>query len=150
MPDFRATVQIAAPADLIWTVVRDVERWAEWTPSIRDITLLDGAPLRLGSRARIRQPKLPTNLMTVTALEEGRGFTWESKSPGLRAIADHWIKDDPQGCQVTLAVRFEGWLAPLVAWLAGGLTRQYISWEAAGLKRRCEEWSGYGAGDAVC
>lgn len=138
MSDFRTSIDIAAPPDRVWSVVRDVERWHEWTASITSIERLDDGPLRMGSRATVRQPKLPKNTFRVTALEEGRGFSWESKSPGVRGIGHHWIEPTPNGCRVTLGVDFRGPLAWLVSRLYGTLTQRYIEMEAAGLKRRCE------------
>lgn len=138
MRDFRTAIDIAAPADRIWSVVRDVERWHEWTASISSIERLDDGPLRMGSRATVRQPKLPKNVFQVTALEEGRGFSWESRSPGLRGIGHHWIEPTSAGSRVTLGVDFRGPLAWLVTRLYGTLTQRYIEMEAEGLKRRCE------------
>jgi hypothetical protein len=54
------------------------------------------------------------------------------------AVATHAVEPCARGSRVTLTVRFEGWLAPLIALLAGGLTKTYLSMEAAGLKARCE------------
>ena len=138
MSDFRTSIDIAAPPDRVWSVVRDVERWHEWTASISSIERLDDGPLRMGSRATVRQPKLPKNVFQVTALDEGRGFSWQSKSPGVRGIWHHWIEPTPHGCRVTLGVDFRGPLAWLVSRLYGTLTQRYIEMEAAGLKRRCE------------
>src|SRR3712207_4077807 len=78
----------AAPGD-VWTVMLDVERWREWTPTITSIERLEGGPFRVGSRARVRQPKLPTAVWTVTVLEPGRYFEWRNVSPGLRSVAGH-------------------------------------------------------------
>lgn len=138
MADFRTTVEIAAPADRVWSIISDVERWHEWTASITSIERLDTGPLRVGSRALVRQPRLPRNEFEVTALEEGRGFDWESKSPGLRGIGHHWIERTATGCRVTLGVDFRGPLAWLVSRLYGRLTQRYIELEAEGLKRRSE------------
>jgi uncharacterized membrane protein len=138
MPEFRTTAEIAAPADRVWSIIRDVERWHEWTASITSIERLDAGPLRTGSRALVRQPKLPPNRFEVTALEEGRGFSWESKNPGLRGVGHHWIEPTSSGSRVTLGVEFHGPLAWLVPRLYGRLTQRYIELEAAGLKRESE------------
>jgi uncharacterized membrane protein len=138
MREFRTTVEIAAPADRVWSIISDVERWHEWTASISSIERLDTGPLRVGSRALVRQPKLPRNQFEVTALEEGRGFSWESKSPGLRGVGHHWIETTPTGCRVTLGVDFRGPLAGLVSRFYGRLTQRYIELEAEGLKRESE------------
>jgi uncharacterized protein YndB with AHSA1/START domain len=91
MKEFRVVVDIAAPPSRVWPVIRDVDRWHEWTASVTRITRLDEGTLRLGSRAQVEQPKLPKNTFVVTALEEDRGFTWETSSPGLRGAGLHWI-----------------------------------------------------------
>ena len=54
--DFDISIDIAAPPDVVWAVISDAERWHEWTESVRGIRLLDKGPLRVGSRALIRQP----------------------------------------------------------------------------------------------
>ena len=138
MREFRTTVEIAASADRVWSIISDVERWHEWTASITSIERLDEGPLRIGSRALVRQPKLPRNQFEVTALESGRGFSWESKSPGLRGVGHHWIEATPNGTRVTLGVDFRGPLARLVSLLYGTLTQRYIEMEAEGLKRESE------------
>ena len=138
MKGFRTSIEIAASPDRVWSIISDVERWHEWTASITRIERLDHGPLRIGSRALVRQPKLPRNEFTVTSLEEDRGFTWESKSPGLRGIGHHWIEPTPTGCRVTLGVDFRGLLAWPVSRLYGTLTQRYIEMEAEGLERRSE------------
>lgn len=140
MTEFRIVIDIAAPPSHVWPVIRDVECWHEWTASITSITRLDDGPMRHGSKALVRQPKLPANTFVVTALEEGRGFTWETRSPGLQGAGHHWIEpiDGGRGSRVTLGVDFRGPLAWLVGRLYGRLTQRYIEMEAAGLKNRSE------------
>jgi hypothetical protein len=109
--------------------------------SITSITRLDNAPLGVGSRVVIRQPKLPVNHSTVTEFEPNRGFTWVSRSPGVVATARHAIVPSAAGSRVTLSVRFGGLLGWFVAHLVAGLTERYIAMEAEGLKRRSEAGS---------
>jgi uncharacterized membrane protein len=135
---FSVSIDIAAPPRRVWEVIRDVERWSEWTASITSIQRLDEGPLRVGSRGLVRQPKLPTNTYVVTALEEDRGFSWESRNPGVTGVGQHWIEPLPTGSLATLGVDFHGPLAGLIGWLYGRLTQRYITMEAEGLKARSE------------
>lgn len=132
------SIDIAAPPDRVFAVMIDVERWHEWTPSITGIRRLGGGPFAVGSRALVRQPKLPPALWTVTDLQPGREFTWVSVAPGLRVAGIHRAEPIASGTRVTLAVEFSGLFGALWARLTGGLTRRYVGWEADGLKARCE------------
>ena len=148
--DVTRTVVIQAPPEHVWAVLRDVEQWSTWTASIRSVVALDGsARLVAGRRFRVRQPKLPTAVWTVVAVEstpERHGFTWANKSPGLLSEGHHTVEpapavDGPPGAVstlVTLRLRQAGPLAPLLGLLSGSLTRRYVDLEAEGLKRRCE------------
>lgn len=138
MTHFSITVDIQASPDRVWAVMRDVERWPEWTPTVTSIQRLDRGPLAVGSRARIRQPKLPRAEWQVTELEERRSFTWMSYGPGVRVTARHWVEAIGGGSRATLSIQYEGLLGPLVARLIRGLNERYLALEARGLKKRSE------------
>lgn len=139
MLDFRITVDINAPPDRIWTVMRDIERWPEWTPTVRRIQRLDKGPLAVGSRALIWQPKLPPAKWKVTELDDGRRrFTWETHGPGMRLKARHWVEDNGGGSRATLSIQFSGLLGPFFAHLTRKLNERYLALEAKGLRERCE------------
>jgi hypothetical protein len=91
MSEIRRTIDISAPPERVFRILRDVERWHTWTSSIASIRLTTPGPLAIGSIAEVRQPNLPMARWTVTALEEDLGFTWVSRSPGVRVTAEHWI-----------------------------------------------------------
>ena len=139
MRSFGTVVDIDASAARVWSVMRDIEHWHEWTPSVRSIERLDDGPLAVGSRARIRQPKVLPAIWEVTAIEEGRGFTWITRSPGVTATANHRLESTGRGTHVALSLHFGGPLGSMAGWLLRGLNNRYLSLEAAGLKRRSEE-----------
>ena len=44
------SVEIDAPAQLVWEVFSDVESWPEWTASVTSLVARDGAGLAIGKR----------------------------------------------------------------------------------------------------
>jgi carbon monoxide dehydrogenase subunit G len=138
--EFQISVDIQAPAAVVWAVMRDVERWAEWTPSVASIRILDRGELAVGSRALVRQPKLPPARWLVTELDEERhSFTWVSSGPGVRVIACHAVEPAGAGSRATLSLRYTGMFAGLLAYLTRGVNDRYLAMEAKGLKQRSEE-----------
>ena len=132
------SIDIDAPVARVWTVLRDVEHWSEWTASVRSVTLLD-AELRVGARARIDQPRIPTTVWTVTGLTEGHDFTWEASGPGTLTTGRHAVEaTGPGTCRATLSITQSGWLGSLVGRGYRSLTDRYLAMEAAGLKARAE------------
>lgn len=139
MFSFTADTSIDAPPERVWTVLADVSRWPEWLPTVSAVEPLDAPPLTLGARYRVLQPKLRPAIWTVTLLEPGQRFAWESQSPGMRAIGDHRVAPSPSGgTDVVLRVDFQGPVAFLAKLLAGGLTQDYVAREARALKERVE------------
>ena len=138
MRKFAISVEISAPPARVWEVMRDVDRWHEWTPSITSVRRIKNAPLAIGSRAVVRQPKLPPAKWTVTKLEPGLGFTWAARGLGFRTFGDHWVEPIANGSRATLSVEQRGPLGGLLGRMTKRITEQYIAFEAAGLKARCE------------
>jgi hypothetical protein len=135
----RTTIDIAAPPQRVWAVLSDVERWPDWTKTVRWVRRLDDGPLRTGSTAKISQPKIPTVDYVVTELEPGTSFTWVSGGRAALTTARHVLEPLPGGgTRVTLSVEQAGWLGSLVSRLYRGTTDRYLALEAAGLKARAE------------
>ena len=133
------SIDVDADAARVWAIITDVERWPEWTDSVTSLHLLDPAPLRIGSRALIEQPRLPRTQWTVTSIDEGREFIWEAKGPGVHTVARHGVQPIDAGrSRATLSIDQQGWLGGLVARVYRGLTDRYLAMEAAGLKARSE------------
>ena len=136
--DFQIAVDIAAAPETVWAVMSDAEHWHEWTPSVRSIRLLDTGPMRVGSRALIRQPKFPPAVWKVTALDPGRSFTWKSGAPGMWVLARHSVESAASGSRATLHLHYDGPIGRLLARMTRNITNRYLEFEATGLKRRSE------------
>jgi uncharacterized membrane protein len=134
----RASITIDAPIEVVWSVFTDVERWPTWTSSVTSVELIEG-PMRLGAKARIRQPRLPTVIWEVTQWEPGRSWTWTAESPGARTEASHVLTRVGDGTLVEQSINASGPIGRLAALVWRSLTRRYLAIEAAGLKRRSEQ-----------
>jgi hypothetical protein len=136
---FSITVEIPAPPALVWAVMADVERWPEWTSSVKRIVRLTPGALVVGSRLRIHQPKLPPALWRVIEAVPDRHFTSVSTAPGIRVVARHAAERIPGATRVTLSLSYEGVFGPALAQLLRGINEHYLGLEANGLKARCAE-----------
>jgi uncharacterized membrane protein len=138
VPGLQHSVTIAAPVERVWAVIVEVERWPEMIPTVDAVERLDDGPLVVGSRTRLRQPRLGAAVWTVTQLADGSSYTWESSSPGVTVVAEHVVESHPDGSRLTLAVTVTGPLS-VVGWLLSrSLTRRYVETEAASIKHVAE------------
>ena len=137
--EFVKSIDIDAPSDVVWAVMSDGERWPEWTASVTSVRRLDKGPLRIGSRALIRQPRFPPAVWTVTTLEPGHRFVWKSGMPGMWVYGDHSAAPVTHGTRATLRLSYDVLLARIMGRMTHGITNRYLDMEAAGLKRRSEE-----------
>lgn len=143
--DFKISVDIAAPPEIVWSVMSDIEHWHEWTASVRSVRRFDTGPLRIGSRAVIRQPKFPPAMWKVTTIEPGRSFAWISGGPTMWVHAHHSVEPIPGGARATLGLHFQGPLARLLGRMTAAINDRYLAMEAAGLKQRSEHRQGVSA-----
>jgi uncharacterized membrane protein len=133
---FETSRHIDAPTQPVWEVLFDVVRWPEWTPTIDSVERLDEGPFRVGSRAKVRQPRLPRALWEVTEVVAGRSFTWQAKGPGMKTIARHEVVPDANGSKVTLSIEQTGPMGAVAAMIWRRLTQHYIELEAERLDER--------------
>jgi uncharacterized membrane protein len=133
---FETTRFIDAPPQRVWQVLFDVARWPEWTPTVDSVERLDDGPLVVGSRARLRQPRLPQAVWEVTEIVDGRSFTWRSENPGITTIGRHEVVPTAGGSTVTLSIEQTGPMGAIAARVWRRLTQRYIDLEAESLDRR--------------
>ena len=135
---FATSIAIDAPPERVWAIMRDVERWHEWTSTVTSVRLIGGGTLAVGRRALIRQPKLPPAVWKVVEVDEGREFTWVSGLPGMWSTARHVVEPRGATCEVVLSITYSGMLGSVLARIFGDITDRYLAIEAAGLKQRTE------------
>ena len=138
MPGLERTVTIAAPAERVWAVIMDVERWPERIPTVDAVERLDAGPLVVGSRVRLQQPRLPAAVWTVTECTEGSSFTWESSSRGVTLTARHIVEPRGDASRLTLGLTVSGPLSGIGWLLSRSLTTRYVESEAVSIRRAAE------------
>ena len=141
MPSYETSVEVAAPPARVYAVTADVESWPDWSPTMDAVTREDDGPIRPGSTARVRQPKLRPATWVVDRATPDSAFVWHTAGPGYRVMATHLLKAHPgdeNRTTVLLGVAMTGPLGPVLWALTGRTARRYLDEEAAALKRRCE------------
>jgi len=138
MPGLQRTVTIAAPPERVWAVVVDVERWPERISTVDAVERLDAGPFVVGSRCRVRQPRMAPAVWTVTDLVDGSSFTWESRSPGVTVTGVHEVEPHADGSRLTLSLTMSGPIARLAWLLTRARTTRYVETEAASITRSAQ------------
>lgn len=136
------SVEIDAPARLVWDVFSDVERWPDWTASVTSLAGLDGAALAVGRRFAIKQPGLQKLVWKVTEIDPGVSWTWVHRSPGVLVSARHDVlAQSKSSTLVRQRLDQRGLLGALVGRLTVKRTKRFLELEAQGLKARSEQLS---------
>lgn len=144
-----SSTTINAPIEVVWEVFTDVAAWPTWTTTVRSVAIVDDGPLKLGTRVRIAQPRLPTMVWTVNEFADGACWTWETQRAGAHTIAVHRLVAMNAGCtQVTQSIEQRGPLGVLVGWLYSPLTKRYLDTEGRGLALAAEQAAHQGDGDS--
>lgn len=134
-----ARVRIDAPAKLVWELFTDVRSWPSFTSSVASVEPLDDPAIALGHRFRIKQPKLPTLVWEVSAVDPLQSWTWVARSVGVTTTAAHHVAPaGPESCLVTQVIDQRGLLGVVAGLVTRRLTRHYLSLEGNGLKAAAE------------
>src|SRR5262249_25738857 len=136
--EFSRTLDVDAPPDRIWGILADVEQWPSWTASMQKVERLDSGDFGVGSRARVKQPRLRPAAFEVTSFEPGKSFEWTSKTVGLVSVGDHRIEPRDGGARVTVGFSMRGPMSGVASLFYAGLIRRYVTMESEGLKKQSE------------
>jgi Polyketide cyclase / dehydrase and lipid transport len=124
----------AADPSRLWAVVSDVERWPDWIEVYQEVRRTAVGKLKEGEEVHVKQKGLAAGDWTVTELEEGAVFAWESRQPGVRIVGHHVVSPEPDGgSRLTLRLEMTGWLSCPMSAVLGRKSRSYVDLECAGL-----------------
>jgi len=104
-----AAVEIAAPPDVVFAQVADIERWPQTVRAIEDIELITAGPVRVGTRFRETRTmfgRKAAEEMTVAEFDPPRRFVLTAENHGTRYVATHAVEPVADGSRLVLA--FEG------------------------------------------
>lgn len=143
------TVEIDATARLVWQVIVDLDRYAEWNPFVvaAESTLKPGEPIRMKVQLfeRFRQPQTET----ILEHEPGRRLCYGLAASLGGALHSHRCHDvEPLSearSAYTSSFELDGWLSPLVAKLMGRRLERGFAGNTAGLKARAQSLAGAAA-----
>lgn len=109
----------AASADRLWTIVSDIDAWADLLPTVEAVRRLDGTvgSVDVGQRFVLRQPGLPESVYEVIEWSAGSSFTWAARSPGVVTTAGHVVDGDADGSHLHLSLEWTGPLSGIVGLL---------------------------------
>jgi carbon monoxide dehydrogenase subunit G len=83
---FSASVEINTTSEKAWALVKNVEEWPRWIPSLKKIEKVTKGPMDVGSRVLVVARSLITVnlLMTITEFVPGRSVVMEGKVLGVK------------------------------------------------------------------
>ncbi|AEV84420.1 hypothetical protein ACWT_3397 [Actinoplanes sp. SE50] len=133
---YEETSLIDAPVEVVWRLTVEIDGWPEFLPTVQRVERLDAGEVRVGTRARVKQPGQLSAIWTVTRLEAGREFTWETRRTGLRLTGRHLLEPAGAGTRMTLVLEVDGAAARAATAVLGGMMRTTLRRESAGFARR--------------
>src|SRR5918994_5782909 len=80
---------LGLPADTVWALLAQVERWPEWAPHMRRARLDGKAALGPDSEGEFRFRPVGSGNFQMTAWEPPHLWTWRGQAVGLQIIYHH-------------------------------------------------------------
>jgi uncharacterized membrane protein len=136
--DITSVLVIEANVEQVWDLTVDIEAWPRLTPTITSVERLDDGPLRVGSSARVAQPKQRPAVWTVTRFEAPHVYEWETKVLTVTMAGTHHLVAEGDRCRNELRVELSGFGSGLLRRLLGRTMRNAIETENEGFKREAE------------
>ena len=132
------SILIGASADVVWRLTIGVTDWPSFNPTMQKVERLDTGPVEVGSTARIKQPGQKPAVWTVTVVEPGRLFAWQTRRLGLVMTGSHLVESVGDSCRNTLTLEVSGPVARPFGAFFGLAVRRSLQTENASFKSEAE------------
>lgn len=135
------TVEIAAPAAVVWEVIRDLGKYPEWNPFCVECvsTLQPGAPIDMKVKL-MAKPQAQREWMKEYV--EGRRFAYSMRPAPLGALSSFRSHDvepvDGLRTRYRSYFQLDGWLKPLVLLLLRSRLEAGFAGMTAAIRQRAE------------
>jgi hypothetical protein len=106
-----SAVDIAAPPELVWAALSDLERWPTWNLDVIAVSI-DG-PVAEGSEFRWKAGP-GTITATIRRLEPPRLIAWTGRTLGIKAIHFWWLEPRDAAAFVRTEESYDGLVARFV------------------------------------
>jgi uncharacterized protein YndB with AHSA1/START domain len=123
-----AEIDIAAPPELVWAVLTDIDNWPSWNPEVKGASL--AGPLAPGAQFRWKAGP-GTITSTLESVEPPKVIAWTGKTFGIKAV--HLYRLDPRG-DTTIVKSDESWDGLVVRLFRGPMTKTLQKSTESGLR----------------
>ena len=138
MGDVRESITVAAPPGHVWDSTVDYESRPRWAPRVKKATIVDGGPLREGSRIRLHIGR-DRFTARVVEFQPPRRLSLLVKGPGFRVNHVYELTPNQEATELVLTGRFRGVVGSLVARFMRGTVQRDLTDELAAIKAAAEE-----------
>jgi carbon monoxide dehydrogenase subunit G len=119
MPEVSVSAPVAAPADAVWALITDFDRFGEWNDIHTDFPHGSPADLAVGIKysEKMALMGMPAEVSwTVTEFEAGRFYQLQGKGPmGISVRQQYSVADEGDGTVVTVEIEFKGTAVNMMA-----------------------------------
>ena len=129
---------MASMPQRVWDAMVDYESRPRWSPRVKEAAVLGGAPLREGSRIRLRIDR-DRFTATVVEIRPPERLALLIKGPGFQARHTYELTPSGDRTQVTLTAEFGGIIGRMSARFMRGSLERDLKEELAAIKASVEE-----------
>ncbi len=131
----RCEIEIAAPSDVVWSVLTDIANWPSWNPDVASMSY--EGPLDVGTTFRWKAGGAKITSI-IGSVDAPRRIDWSGKTFGVKAIHVHEFEPRDGGTLVKSAESWDGLLVRLFRRWTRKVLQKAVDSELSFLKSEAE------------